>query len=194
MRVQAVPQARKNSPPGETLPEVRRFRFELLDTSREPGVCMNWLPAFAKENPEAPAEEDDRFDLRFAVGASGFTVLSPRKQKADVRPLPIPSVSTPAPWVRLECFDFGAHSRGRVIVELADGREVMGHYNGLEAEEYLLPIPRRDEGTRIADVCRQERKVTDGHPAAGAPGGPVAYPLPVPGGGAVFLKTLRDGP
>lgn len=165
LRVQAVLRPRDGADPGKPLPDVRRFRFELLDTSREPGVCMNWPPALSFEDPEAPEEEEDEFDLRFAEDAPGFTVLSPRRQKAGVRPHPVQGVSTPAARARLECFDFGAHATLRVVAELADGRELLGHFNGPEGEVYQLPIPLRDEGTRIARSWRQLRKVTDGDAA-----------------------------
>lgn len=165
LRLQAQLRARGTPSPGKPLPEVRRFRFELMDTSREPGVCMNWPPAFSLEDPNEPAEEDDQFDLRFAVEAPGRTVLSPRRQKAGVIPYPIPDVPAPAAQVRLACHDFGAHARLRVVAELADGREVPGFFNGPKGREFEVSIPLRDEGTRIARAWREKAKVRDGDAA-----------------------------
>ena len=60
-----VARATLRSKVGKPLPPVDRFRFELVGTSREPGVCLNW-PLGAKER-----EQDPDYDLRLADFATG---------------------------------------------------------------------------------------------------------------------------
>ena len=138
------------------MPPVRRFRFELADTSREPGVCMNWpSPAgstFPKEDPE--------FDLRFIATIPQAMELSPRKQKAGVRPLPGEDPNLPSAWVLLECFDFGAHATVQVYADLADGRVIVGHMKEGEEKRYVIPIPDRPLGSLVAQKWREDFKVT----------------------------------
>lgn len=138
------------------LPEVRRFRFELLDTSREPGVCMNW-PVPAKG--DAPAE-DPEFDLRFTSPSPEIAVLSPRRQKAGARPLPRVDSPLPSAWVTLECFDFGAHADLQVIAELVDERQVLGHLDLDGDTQYRIRLPHRPPNSRIARVWRDRYQLT----------------------------------
>lgn len=144
----------------KAMPSVRRFRFELAETSREPGVCMNW-PApsgdtFPKEDPE--------YDLRFIATVPAAMQLSPRKSKAGVQPLPGEDPNLPSAWVLLECFDFGAHANLQVYADLADGRSVVGHMKVGEEKRHLIPIPERVAGTIIAQKWRED------HQARGADG------------------------
>ena len=129
------------------LPLVRRFRFELRATSKEPGVCMNW-PILA-----SVPEEDPDYDLRFAVAIPGKTVLSPKRQKAGVEPV-FDAKNQPTASVRIDCHDFGATSELAVIAELADGTELVGALHAGEERRHPILIPDRDPDTRIARVWR----------------------------------------
>ncbi|MBL9174056.1 MAG: hypothetical protein JNL10_11020 [Verrucomicrobiales bacterium] len=132
------------------LPLVRRFRFEMRATSKEPGVCMNW-PILA-----SVPEEDPDYDLRFAVAIPGKTVLSPKRQKAGVEPV-FDAKNQPTASVRIDCHDFGATSELAVIAELADGTELVGALHVGEELRHPILIPDRDPGTRIARVWRTEK-------------------------------------
>lgn len=129
------------------LPLVRRFRFEMRTTSKEPGVCMNW-PILA-----SVPEEDPDYDLRFAVAIPGKTVLSPKRQKAGVEPV-FDAKNQPTASVRIDCHDFGATSELAVIAELADGIELVGALHAGEERRHPILIPDRDPDTRIARVWR----------------------------------------
>jgi len=148
-----------NPTPAElnALPPVRRFRFELADTSREPGVCLNW-PVFGADASAVPKEDPD-YDLRFEPAAELATTLSPRKQKAGVVPT-ADNQNRPTAWVRLNCYDFGAHADLRVIAELADGREVVGFIDASDGPRYTIKIPERTDGSLIAKNWRDAENVT----------------------------------
>lgn len=159
LRIEALLRPKAESPTPEqwaALPEVRRFRFELSGTSREPGVCLNWPspsgPPFLGIDPE--------FDLRFDPAIPGATVLSPKGQKAGVRQLAGGDREPRRAWVRLDCFDFGAFADLQVYAELADGREIVGYRKSGEEKQYLIRIPERPSGSRIAKVWRDEHHLT----------------------------------
>jgi len=159
LRLKATLRPKSEFPTPEQLlamPPVRRFRFELADTSREPGVCMNW-PSPAGTN--SPPEDSD-YDLRFIATVPGAMELSPKKTKAGVRPLPGEDPNLPSAWVLLECFDFGAHANLQVYADLADGRVIVGHMKVGEEKRYLIPIPDRPLGSLVARKWRDDHKVT----------------------------------
>jgi hypothetical protein len=150
---------KQNPTPAElaALPEVRRFRFELSSTSREPGVCMNW-PVFGPDASAVPKEDPD-YDLRFSDAVGLPTQLSPKKQKAGVKPF-ADQLGRPAAWVQLDCYDFGAHADLRVIAELADGREITGYLQASDGPRHTIKIPERRDGSLIAQNWRDEMKTT----------------------------------
>ncbi len=159
LRLKATLRPKAESPTAEQLaamPEVRRFRFELADTSREPGVCLNWPSPEGSTFPK----EDPEYDLRFLATIPEAMELSPRKQKAGVRPLPGEDPTLPSAWVLLECFDFGAHANLQVYADLADGRVIVGHLRVGEEKRYLIPIPDRLPGSLVAGKWRDENQVT----------------------------------
>jgi hypothetical protein len=146
LRLKATLRPKAESPTAEQLaamPAVRRFRFELSDPSREPGVCMNW-PSPPGTNAVPPPELD--YDLRFIATIPQAMELSPKKTKAGVKPLPGEDLTLPSAWVLLECFDFGAHANLQVYADLADGRVIVGHLEVGEEKRYLIPIPDRLPG------------------------------------------------
>jgi len=159
LRLKATLRPKSESPTPEQLaamPPVRRFRFELADTSREPGVCMNWPSPAGESFPK----EDPEFDLRFIATIPQAMELSPKKTKAGVKPLPGEDPDLPSAWVLLECFDFGAHANLQVYADLADGRVIVGHMKVGEDKRYLIPIPDRPLGSLVARKWRDDQQVT----------------------------------
>lgn len=159
LRIEAVLRPKAESPTPEqwrALPQVRRFRFELSDTSREPGVCMNW-PSPAGTN--FPTMDPD-YDLRLGASVPGVTVLSPKRQKAGVVELAGGDLEPRRGWVQLEAYDFGAHADLRVYAELADGRELVGYRKNGTQKDYVIRIPDRPLGSRIARSWRDKNGVT----------------------------------
>ncbi|MEO6246734.1 MAG: hypothetical protein ABIQ12_15010, partial [Opitutaceae bacterium] len=132
----------------KTFPAVKAFRFQLMDTSREPGVCLNW-PLGAK---------DDDYDLRLAVAGTGGDV-SDRDQKLAVTSLPVDAEQRPFAEVTIECFDFGAKAELRVICELEDGRELIGLMKDSGGEQDLVRLPKMKGPDWIAESWRREKDV-----------------------------------
>lgn len=87
-------------------PKVERVAFALLNTSRLPGVCMNW--------PLQPASPPDA-DLRFPAG----TDVSPDGQKKVLTGAP---AAAGRGTVQVDCFDAGATAELVAEATLDDGR------------------------------------------------------------------------
>ena len=152
LKVRARLQARDGRP---VKARVKQFRFELRDTSREPGVAMNW-PPLKLSGPLASEQvpPDPEFDLRFD-GRTG--AIDAKKQVQRVPPSNGPH-GEPSAEAGIECFDFGAWADLVVVAELADGREITGHLEK-EPEKVVIPLPKRTGGSHIADAWKERGKV-----------------------------------
>lgn len=140
----------KDGAPAQELPTVRRFIFELKDTSHEPGVCLNW-PLNAKDNDP---------DLRLVGGLMGGE-LSDEDQKLVVKIVPKDEQGQPYTEAKVDSYDFGGRAELRVTCELDDGREVIGLLKGEKGEVELVRIPKTNGDGWIAERWRQKKGVTD---------------------------------
>ena len=133
----------------EFLPAVKSIRFELLDTSREPGVCLNW-PLNAK---------DTDYDLRLAVVAGG--TLSKSDQLLEVTAPPKDDNGRPYAETRIDSYDFGGRASLRAVCTLEDGSEIEGAMKGEGGGQNLVLLPRRFSGDWIAKKWREDRQVIE---------------------------------
>jgi len=139
---------------GKIPPPAKSFQFELLDVSREPGVCMNW-PRLGAGGDHPPAE-DPAPDLRFAAGSG--TILTKEHLAAEVRPTRNP-VGRDSAAVRVDSYDFGGTATLRVRCVLDDQREIFGQLQTPAGRLLSIPIPFRRGGSRVADFWKKLRKV-----------------------------------
>ena len=118
---------------GKPNTKVESFEWELQNTSKEPGVTLNF-PLNAT---------DAKFDLE--LDASGeYFVLTKENQKMER--------AVREGWsdtVKVVPFDWGGWSTLQVTAILADGRRVSGKLKG--KSEYGVRVPKRDKDSRIAD-------------------------------------------
>jgi hypothetical protein len=128
------------------LPAVKRFRFELLDTSREPGICLNW-PLKAK---------DEDYDLRLTAENGGK--LSEMDQKLVVTDVPKDEKEQPYAETKINSYDFGGRATLQVICELEDGRELLGVIKDEKGEQDLVRLPKMDGPDWVAENWRKEKK------------------------------------
>ncbi len=128
------------------LPEVKNIRFQLLDTSREPGVCMNW-PLDAK---------DDDYDLRLAAVAGG--TLSKADQILEVTDPRRNDEGQPYAEARIDSYDFGGRASLRAVCLLADGREIEGVMKG---EGEMPRLPKMKGPGWIAESWRKDHQAED---------------------------------
>ncbi len=132
----------------KTFPAVKAIRFQLMDTTREPGVCLNW-PLGAK---------DEDYDLRLAAAGTGGDV-SDRDQKLAVTSPPLDAEQRPFAEATIECFDFGAKAELRVICELEDGRELIGLMKDSGGVQEFVRLPKMNGPDWIAESWRREKDV-----------------------------------
>ena len=128
---------------GKFVPKVKSIRFQLLDTSREPGVCLNW-PLDAK---------DQDYDLRLAVVNGG--TLSKSDQILEVTDPSRNEEGQSYAEVKIDSYDFGGRASLRAICKLSDGREIEGVIKG---EGEMPRLPRMQAPGWIAESWRQEKK------------------------------------
>lgn len=125
--------------PGRTPLQKGRFRFELADSSTEPGVALNLPLKGAKTDP----------DLRFGE-CPGMTP----KDQGRVSETTAADVQSASAVVN--CYDYGAYGRVRVTCQLTDGSVVYGHLEGQPAREELA-VPRDDNNNHVADAWEGTR-------------------------------------
>ena len=140
----------KDGSPPEDLPPVRRFIFELKDTSREPGVCLNW-PLNAKDNDP---------DLRL-VETMPEDELSDEDQKLIVRTVLKDDAQQPYAEAKVESYDFGGRAELRITCELEDGREVIGLLKDGKGGVDIVRLPKMDGPGWIAESWRKKHGLPD---------------------------------
>jgi hypothetical protein len=128
--------------------KARKIIFELTDTSREPGVALNF--------PLAAANPGD-FDLQFSPKSNPpgrFTISGTGNQRAETVPGKYTSAS-----VTVSSFDWGAWSTLKVTAELEDGRRITGHLKSKSGPTDIL-LPKRSKDSKIADIWKEQAGVT----------------------------------
>lgn len=123
--------------------QAKKITFELLDTSREPGVCVNWPPKKA-------LPEKEPYDLRFLIQKDP-KMRAPDEQGQTISTVEGKHLQASAV---LSSFDWGGWSTLKVTAELQDGRLVTGHLEGERGTTQIL-LPKRAKDSKIADVWKQ---------------------------------------
>jgi hypothetical protein len=143
--------ARLKTPDGKPAKAVvKKFIFRLKDTSREPGVCLNYpLHATPKAGASATA------DLRFAADGGK---ADGEQQEKEVLPKKDPNDFQFAE-TKIEALDWGAWADLIVQAELADGRIVTGHLDG-KKDDVVMLLPEREAGSHIAAAWKKEHGIT----------------------------------
>jgi hypothetical protein len=126
------------------------MKYELIDTSREPGVCLNW--------PEIPGSRSS--DLRFPIEQPQKVILDDGMLTGDDQT----AQTVPGQYLQtriyVACFDYGAWSTLRVTAKLEDGRVLVGHLRGNPSNVHIT-IPWRENGSFIAQAWKQGRPGAD---------------------------------
>ncbi len=149
LRARATLKSRDGKPP-EVMSPVRRFVFELKDTSREPGVCMNW-PLNAKDNDP---------DLRLAVVQPGDQ-LSEEDQKLIVKTVRQDDQQQYFAEAQVDSYDFGGQAELRVTCELEDGREIIGLIKDDKGAQDIVRVPKTNGPRWIAQSWLEKKGITD---------------------------------
>ncbi len=133
---------------GAATVKARKIIFELTDTSREPGVALNF--------PLAAATPGD-FDLQFSPKTNPpgpYIISGTGNQRAETAAGQYTSAS-----IVVSSFDWGAWSTLKVTAELEDGRRVTGHFKSKSGPADIL-LPKRGKDSKIADSWKQDAGVS----------------------------------
>jgi hypothetical protein len=146
--------ARLKTKDGSPLQEkARKFTFELLRVSQEPGVCMNY-PATPKKDPDPDLQFDQKAQQDLVVvddqdqpvkNKKGLKVRS--KKEGD---------QTQATAV-VGAYDWGAYGEIRVTAEMPNKREIIG-YLKTDKGNPNIRLPKRKDGSFIADAWKEKWK------------------------------------
>ena len=139
----------KGSARVEDLPRIKTFRFKLVDTSNEPGVCLNW--------PLGTTDTD--YDLRLAAAPQFAGQLSEKDQANAVALTLNDDKGRPYAETQIDSYDFGGKAMIKVVCELQDGREITGVMKGEKEGEELVRLPKMNGPDWIAEAWRKEKKV-----------------------------------
>jgi hypothetical protein len=129
---------------------IERLEWELVETSAEPGITINW--------PQDPS--DNVPDLYFKdepVAAAGAVRYAEGDQGQKVT-VAYPDGGTLSGTIKVYPRDWGGWSTLRVIAVLDDGRQFNGRLAG--AAEEGVHLPDRDLGRFIARAWLQDRGIT----------------------------------
>jgi hypothetical protein len=142
LKVHARLQTKDGKPASQA---AKRFKFQLVDVSHEPGVSLNYPP-------RGRATADFK-DLQFEPKRNG---------KLIVRPSPPVSQSSPEQAAQtadgkyteadavISAYDWGAWGTLKVTADMPDGSVIIGHLKGDPSRTDIL-LPKRQENSKIAD-------------------------------------------
>jgi hypothetical protein len=148
--VRATLETRGTGQPSTTR-KLESVVFELVNVSREPGVCMN-----APLSTVVPGGEvDDLFFERSEQAASGGDVLPGEPR------LVVPTQGANTARAAVHSRDFGAYGVLRVTGILEGGTaEIVGHVRGDDSKTEVR-IPLSDPGSVVAKSWKRQKKVAD---------------------------------
>lgn len=129
--------AQEKGKPGSSPPvKVKKYKVELVDVSKEPGVCLNWPQSgVAKTEPDLKIDADNPY----------ITLTDKQGQKAETKEEGLEQF-----MVTVNSHDWGAYGKLQVTAELKDGSTVVGHVQG-QASQYALALPKDENSNHIAD-------------------------------------------
>lgn len=144
IKIKATLQTKSGKTPNE---QARKFVFELADTSRQPGVDINYPPAGkATRDPDLKFDRDPKVN----PGMRPDTATESRVETRDGQYTTASAV--------VSCYDWGAYGRLRVTAVL-EGREIVGYWKE-EPNEKLVRLPKRQKDSFIADTWKEDKGVT----------------------------------
>ena len=130
--------------PGQHLLEQEvKFEFELVDTSREAGVCLNY-----------PSQDKAQktYDLR--ISPDSGLIVSKDGQSAHTENYERAAV------VLIDSFDWGAYGRLQVTATTRDGQTLVGYLEHNEAQKEVT-IPLDQNNNHIADCWEKDHNLYD---------------------------------
>ena len=143
----------KKGAPNEPGPKRAKFKFELIDTTKEKGVCLNWPADKPQDTYDLRIERDKNEDLDFKDDKDN------EGQKAETKEKKLSEAV-----ITISCFDWGAYARLKATAVLDDAKatKIPAHLES-DKSKFELTIPKDKNGNKIADAW-EDRKDVSGQP------------------------------
>ena len=156
--------------------KARKFTFELLEVSDEPGIAMNAPNVKARRDlPDLEFQQIPNF-------AVSVRVLDSKKAETTTEGL------TEARAI-LSANDFGAWGVLRVTAELESGQQIVGYLDG-DKEQKEIRIPKRKPDSKVADYWKDLYGVGGRDDADDTENAPIGY-AGCPGDGLTLYEEYR---
>jgi hypothetical protein len=129
--------------PGKEPSEKAKFKYELIETSKEPGLCLN-----------APKKDKAKksFDLKIRQKENPELEISDNGQTATSKEFLNSYI------VVIGSYDWGACGKLKVTAILDSGKELAAHLEGNSQKEEMV-IPLDENNNRVADGWEKEKNV-----------------------------------
>jgi hypothetical protein len=145
----------KKGQPGSTPAEKAQFKFELGNVSKEPGVCLNWPPAWqVKKEPD--------FDLKIVKQEDPQNTQNMLLETVDEHGQSAMSKDKLTEVVlTITSYDWGGWGELKVTAILDDPQHtpIVAHLKDNPNVE-ALSIPKDDNGNHIADAWEKDHVLT----------------------------------
>ena len=117
------------------------FKFELIDVSKEKGICTNY-----------PINGTDDFDLKINQELNANLTVPADGQSAESKSGLQQTV------VFISAYDWGAYGKLKVTAKLNNGQEVVAYIEG-DKEKKSLRIPMDENENRVADAWEKAKGI-----------------------------------
>lgn len=154
--------------------EKINYSYELVDTSRERGVCTN-SPGIDLAAALAGNLSDPEYDMKISARRNPHLDVSEDGQKAVTKKDPGDSKYPSVGWICVDVYDYGARASLKVTATTEDGKEIPVHVDG-KPEQNQLCIPLDDNDNNVADAWEKQMGVFGKNLAA------ASDESPMPGG------------
>jgi hypothetical protein len=141
----------KKGQKGSKTAQGARFRVELVDTSHEPGVCLNWPP---KDQVKIPSPFDLEIDVK------NNPIFEPLKP-GDTYPQAAVTHANNLHELKFSILshDYGAYGKLKVTFQLQDGSGPFDAHLKDKPNVTEMTIPLDDNGNHIADKWEKDNGV-----------------------------------
>ena len=135
----------KDHPERPVTVRTAKFRFELLDTSKMPGICLN-EPSLdqAKPNYDLQIRKEFNTELAKVDGDGQWAETEDKLQDAGLVLSPM---------------DYGAYAKLRVTATLDNGEVLLAHLDK-KPKVVDIPIPCDENNNRVADAWEKSKNIT----------------------------------
>lgn len=134
--LEVVVDLQRKGKPKEEPEQTAKFKFELLDVSKEKGIAMNW---------PAKDQAKDTFDLKIDPKENPDLKIASDRQSAESK------AGLRSAKVTITSYDYGAYGKLKVTAFLDDGGTVVAHLEK-KPEKTELTIPLDENDNHIADA------------------------------------------